>query len=78
MEENTTYDLNSLLTITEEEAIEIANNIVAEIPEWGRQYYPENPLLAAIAYAPVYYDNHSIWENMRQELAYIHSNTKEE
>lgn len=78
MEENTTYDLNSLLTITEEEAMEIANNIVAEIPEWGRQYYPENPLLAAIAYAPVYYDNHSIWENMRQELAYIRSNTKEE
>lgn len=78
MEENTTCDLRKLLTISEEEALEIAENIVADIPEWGRQYYPENVLLAAIAYAPVYYENHSIWENMRRELVYTGSNTKEE
>lgn len=43
------------LIVTEEQARMIANEILSDMPENCRGLYPEDDLLAAVAYAQVYY-----------------------
>lgn len=43
------------LIVSDEQAESIARDVVNAIPECARGLYPENDLLAAIAYAPVYF-----------------------
>lgn len=47
-------DPNSLI-VTEADAMAIAKEILSDIPENCRGLYPKDGLLAAIAYAQVYY-----------------------
>ena len=43
------------LIVTEEQARRLADDILKDIPENCRGLYPEDDLLAAIAYAQAYY-----------------------
>lgn len=50
------------IIVSEETARGMAMEIEAAIPADARVLYPEDPLLAAIAYAPVYFELHPLYK----------------
>ena len=54
------------LHVTEDDAYAMAEDILEDIPEEMRSLLPENDILAAIAYAPVYYNTYPFGRRNRK------------